>query len=58
MQCPICEGETRVLETRDHAIGTRRRRECLDCSERFNTFEVYEDEARRVKALSVLLDAS
>ncbi len=42
MQCPFCKSEdSKVLESRsteDHR-SIRRRRECLDCLERFTTYE-------------------
>jgi transcriptional repressor NrdR len=41
MQCPKCKSqETKVLESRDAAgPSIRRRRECIDCSNRFTTYE-------------------
>jgi len=42
MKCPNCEGEnSRVMESRDLDDGAsiRRRRECLDCTTRFTTYE-------------------
>jgi transcriptional repressor NrdR len=42
MKCPFCGtlGETHVLETSQMATGeVRRRRECRNCQNRFNTFE-------------------
>lgn len=42
MRCPFCtHDETRVLESRptDEGSAIRRRRECLECSERFTTYE-------------------
>lgn len=47
MRCPYCSTDnTRVAETRmNEAQGTiRRRRECLECRRRFNTFERYEEQ--------------
>lgn len=40
MRCPFCGSESKVVESRhteDDSI--RRRRECLACAKRFNTFE-------------------
>ena len=45
MHCPFCQHEdTRVIDSRVSEDGTtiRRRRECEQCSERFNTFETAE----------------
>ena len=43
MKCPFCNfPESRVLETRTAGNSIKRRRECLDCQKRFNTFEVLE----------------
>ncbi|MGI9201258.1 MAG: transcriptional regulator NrdR [Woeseiaceae bacterium] len=42
MHCPFCSHEeTKVIDSRLAADGRqiRRRRQCLDCSERFTTFE-------------------
>ncbi len=42
MHCPFCgHDETKVIDSRLAAEGrqVRRRRECLNCSERFTTFE-------------------
>ena len=42
MNCPFCDqGETKVIDSRLAGDGRqiRRRRECLDCKERFTTFE-------------------
>lgn len=42
MKCPFCNGlEDRVIDSREITEGTivRRRRECLNCSKRFTTYE-------------------
>lgn len=41
MKCPYCEHEkTRVIDTsHDARGGIRRRRVCIDCSQRFSTYE-------------------
>ena len=42
MYCPFCsKGETKVIDSRlsGEGLQVRRRRECLDCGERFTTFE-------------------
>lgn len=41
MKCPFCRSDdSRVLDTsHDKRGGTRRRRVCLDCEERFSTYE-------------------
>tara|TARA_Y100000589_G_scaffold240940_1_gene228474 strand:+ start:90 stop:569 length:480 start_codon:yes stop_codon:yes gene_type:complete len=42
MQCPTCQNtDSRVLESRSADTGksVRRRRECLNCSSRFTTYE-------------------
>ncbi len=40
MQCPYCfHDETKVIDKRDSEGIIRRRRECLKCSNRFNTRE-------------------
>jgi len=45
MHCPFCHFEdTRVIDSRltEDGMTVRRRRECPQCSERFNTFETAE----------------
>lgn len=40
MQCPYClHKETKVVDKRDNEGATKRRRECLKCEKRFNTYE-------------------
>lgn len=44
MKCPYCGAESKVIESRpteDNSI--RRRRECMGCGKRFNTFERIEE---------------
>ncbi len=45
MHCPFCSAvDTKLIDSRLVADGTqvRRRRQCLECNERFTTFEVAE----------------
>lgn len=45
MHCPFCQyDDTRVIDSRltDEGAAVRRRRECPQCGERFNTFETAE----------------
>ena len=46
MNCPSCDSETRVLESRraDEGAAVRRRRECRKCGRRFTSFERREPE--------------
>jgi len=40
MQCPYCEhNDSKVIDTREVAGGIRRRRACLECHQRFTTYE-------------------
>ena len=40
MRCPFCSGkESKVTDSRTNDAGIRRRRECLDCRQRFSTLE-------------------
>lgn len=46
MRCPFCgRSDSKVLETRlaDDGYSIRRRRECLDCQNRFTTYEKIDD---------------
>ncbi|MGH8547112.1 MAG: transcriptional regulator NrdR, partial [Methylococcales bacterium] len=45
MHCPYCSAlDTRVIDSRLSGEGdqVRRRRECMECMERFTTFEIAE----------------
>ncbi len=51
MHCPFCRSEeTKVIDSRLASEGyqVRRRRECLDCNERFTSFETAERNLPRV----------
>src|SRR6185295_17292957 len=40
MNCPFCgQADTKVTDSRPDSDGIRRRRECLDCNQRFTTVE-------------------
>ncbi len=40
MKCPYCgSDDSKVIDSRDANDGVRRRRQCLDCSSRFTTYE-------------------
>ena len=44
MQCPVCRGGTKVLDSRDgRDDSVRRRRQCLGCGHRFTTRERIEE---------------
>ena len=51
MHCPFCnESDTKVIDSRlaDDGSQVRRRRECVECTERFTTYEVIELNLPRV----------
>ena len=51
MHCPFCRSEeTKVIDSRlaNEGYQVRRRRECLDCNERFTTFESAERNLPRI----------
>ncbi len=51
MYCPFCQKEdTKVIDSRlaDDGSQVRRRRECIECNERFTTYEVIELNLPRV----------
>ncbi|MFN8535585.1 MAG: transcriptional regulator NrdR [Dehalococcoidia bacterium] len=40
MKCPFCQHrDSKVVDSRDSELSIRRRRECLNCSRRFTTYE-------------------
>lgn len=43
MTCPKCGAATCVIDSRPSEDSVRRRRECLECGERFNTMEIDAD---------------
>ena len=40
MRCPRCKGQTRVTDSREQDIFTRRRRVCVACGGDFKTMEM------------------
>jgi len=49
IKCIVCDGETKVTDTRDTIDSiTRRRLECKDCEKRFNSFEMDENQYHKV----------
>jgi transcriptional regulator NrdR family protein len=40
MLCPMCSGESKVINSRPSEDSVYRRRECLECSHRFSTVEI------------------
>ncbi len=43
MQCPFCRADdTKVIDSRLVNDQVRRRRECINCNERFTTYEIVE----------------
>ena len=49
MRCPYCgHNDSKVIDSRDVNEAIRRRRECLECSARFTTYE-------RLQAMSLLV---
>lgn len=48
MLCPICDGETRITNSRPDYDYVRRRRECTECGYRFTTLEIDKDLYERI----------
>lgn len=51
MNCPNCGGMTKVLDSRPNEDSTKRRRECLDCKQRFSTVEIDADYYETLKPI-------
>ncbi len=49
MTCPICGGSTRTINSRPKNDTVYRRRQCINCGHRFNTYEFEEDLIERSK---------
>jgi transcriptional repressor NrdR len=49
MICPSCQGQSKVIASKENADGTAviRRRECLSCGYRYITIERFEREVQR-----------
>ena len=47
MNCPLCEHETKVIDSRPDSESVHRRRRCLNCGYRFNTIELDADIHKR-----------
>ncbi len=54
MLCPICGGDSKVLDTRtnESVNSVKRRRECMKCGKRFTTYERIEDMPLNVRKKS------
>lgn len=56
MNCPKCgSDQIFVVETRNQPGYIKRRRECMFCSERFNTAEIKMDEYKNYKEMKLKL---
>lgn len=53
VQCPACNGESRVIDSRDGEDSRRRRRECGSCKHRYTTYEIHAAAYDRLQALKV-----
>lgn len=53
VQCPACNGESRVIDSRDGETARRRRRECLSCKNRYSTYEIHANEYDRLQVLKI-----
>lgn len=53
VQCPKCNGESKVIDSRDEESARRRRRQCDKCSYRYTTYEIHADEYNRIRRLRV-----
>jgi transcriptional regulator NrdR family protein len=50
IRCPYCgSAQTKVIDSRKIMGGVRRRRECIDCTERHSTVEVIQQYLRHQK---------
>ncbi len=43
MNCPICGGKTRVIDSIPNEDSVQRRRKCVECKHRFATVEIDAD---------------
>lgn len=53
MNCPKCDyGYGRVLDARKRGVAKWRRRACSRCGHVFTTYEMHENDYRKIKQLS------
>lgn len=43
MRCPVCDGATKIIDSRKEPDCVNRRRECTACKYRFSTIEIDND---------------
>lgn len=53
IQCPECNGESRVTDSRDGIDARRRRRECYICKHRYTTYEIHAEQYDKLQTLRV-----
>ena len=53
VQCPRCNGESKVIDSRDGETARRRRRECLRCKHRYSTYEIHANEYDRLQVIEI-----
>jgi transcriptional regulator NrdR family protein len=57
VNCPPCQRNTRVLDSRRRDLQlVRRRRQCLDCGKRFPTWEIPKTSVDRVRTFLTARD--
>ena len=53
VQCPECNGESRVIDSRDTDDARRRRRICLTCKHRYTTYEIHAAAYERLQTVKI-----
>jgi transcriptional regulator NrdR family protein len=53
VQCPRCNGESSVIDSRDGETSRRRRRKCNSCEHRYTTYEVHADDYERLQTFKL-----
>lgn len=48
MLCPVCDGATKIVDSRKDVDCVTRRRECIVCKYRFTTVEIDRDMYRKM----------
>lgn len=57
VQCPKCNGESHVIDSRDEESARRRRRKCDSCGHRYSTYEIHAEEYNRIRKLEPVITA-
>lgn len=53
VQCPRCNSQSKVFNSRDVNQARWRRRRCMKCGHRYSTYEIHAEEYERLQQVDV-----